>query len=250
MDRDNTIVVKLSGRFFGDPQEPWKVNPLLMFVVMTLEGWVRDSQKRCVVVVVGGGNVIRGRDIPKEFANEMGFRRVVDLMGMLSSRVNGEILYQLFLGTGLMTEHLTSQYGSPDLATQLFTPSKLEVAVDNNNFVVLSSGVEPGVSTDTRAVEIALALGSCLLLKLTTDILGLHEIDPRVNSTAKLLREASYADLANLGAGVVFDSGAIAQAEKGGVKIRILNPPPSKCVKNKLQEALRDHTHFIGTTVG
>ncbi len=243
----DVVVVKLSGRFFENREGNLS---LLTSVVNMLARWAFENRGNRVVTVVGGGNIARGRDVQNDNSVEAREKRYrTDLMGMLSSCVNGITLCQIMCGESLKAKHFTSRYGEPNLFIKLFQIDDVWKAMrDGYKAIVISGGTEPGVSTDTRAVEVAREFGSDTLFKLTHGVLGLHESDPRINTDAPLLDSATYQQLRDLGGGTLFDPGVIKAAEEGELALKILHPCPFGHPYN-LQEALRGGNEFVGTTV-
>lgn len=172
--RYNRIVLKLSGECLASPEQLYG----------TLDQVVRVSRLgTAVAVVVGAGNIIRGRD-------ERQMDRVLaDQSGMLATVINGNRLLAA-LSHQVPVRHLSAlripgfvEYYSVGLART----SLAEGAV-----LVLSGGTgNPFFSTDSAAALRAAELEAQTLLK-GTNVAGVYSADPRQDPNAQLYPRLSY----------------------------------------------------------
>lgn len=181
------VVLKLSGGAFagegGAALEPSRVSFVAAEVADARAAGVQ------VAVVVGGGNVVRGRE-----AAALGWHRAaVDYMGMLATGVNA-----LALKEGL------AQLGAPAAVLSAFDlgeccePYRRERALElleEGATVVFAGGTgRPFFSTDTAAALRACELGADAMLK-ATGVAGVYDRDPKDGGDAKLLSSLSYDDV-------------------------------------------------------
>jgi uridylate kinase len=181
------VVLKLSGGAFagegGAAIEPSRVSFVAAEVAAGREAGAQ------VAVVVGGGNVVRGRE-----AKAMGWPQApVDYMGMLATGVNA-----LALKEGL------TQLGVPAVVLSAFELGEccepyrrdraLELMEEGTTIIFAGGTGRPFFSTDTAAALRACELGADAVLK-GTDVPGVFDRDPDKDADAKLLPTLSYFDV-------------------------------------------------------
>jgi uridylate kinase len=141
-----------------------------------------------IAIVVGGGNVLRGRD-----AQTLNLDRIrADGIGMLATVISGLLLEDTLERSGLHPAHLT--------ALNLFgmvEPYTIPVArsyLDKKRILVLSGGIgSPFFSTDTAAALRACELRASALFK-GTKVDGVYSADPLKNRQAKRYERISYGE--------------------------------------------------------
>jgi uridylate kinase len=143
------------------------------------------DEKVEVSIVIGGGNIVRGRSLNK-FQRE-----TVDSMGMLATAINGLALQDEFRKIGINSVVL-SQINLP-FGIENSSPTNIQKHIENNNVVIFVGGA--GVSyfsTDTIAVINAIITRSDVLLKATkTD--GIYDKDPAKFPEAIHIEKISHA---------------------------------------------------------
>lgn len=142
-----------------------------------------------IVVVVGGGNLIRG----SKFAVAGIDRPTADTMGMLGTMINGLALRSALEHVGIPTRVMTAI-----MAIQVAEPYTRIRAVDHldkGRIVILAGGTgNPYFTTDTAAALRTSETKAEVLLKATS-VDGVYTDDPRVNKNAKLLRTLDPRDM-------------------------------------------------------
>lgn len=139
-----------------------------------------------LALVVGAGNLLRGRD-----AESWGLNRVdADEMGMLFTVANS-----------LMLRNKLNQYGvnatvmTPMLLGGISEVYNRKVAMkylDEGRVVIFGGGIgNPFVSTDYLAVQRAIEIEADMLL-MSKNIDGVYEADPRKDLNAKRYQQLSY----------------------------------------------------------
>ena len=138
-------------------------------------------------LVVGAGNLIRGRDLSD---NPHVARTTADSMGMLATVMNA-----LALRDALQSESLEARVLS---ATEMgafcsqFTHKRAEAELDAGRIVLMAGGTgNPFFTTDTCAALRALETGAEALLK-ATKVDGVFDCDPAVNPGAKRYEHLTY----------------------------------------------------------
>jgi len=141
-----------------------------------------------MAIVVGGGNILRGRDV----ADTVDVRATADQMGMLATMING-----LALMDGLERLGLEARLMSAVSAHQICEPFIRRRALrhqDKGRIVVLAGGTgNPFFSTDTTAALRASELHCEVLLK-ATKVDGVYDRDPMTDGGASRFETLTFRD--------------------------------------------------------
>ncbi len=205
----NKFLLKISGELFSHKGEAISM-PAVLQVAKEIKTLKQKRNK--IAVVVGAGNIIRGRDIPPKFD-----RVTVDYAGMTAAVVNGLVLKAALESINcpaLVDSTLTigSLGGSHQFA-------KVKSAFDDGKVVIMGGTGLPFVSTDTAAVIFALELGAQLVLK-ATKVNGVYDRDPLKSIQAKRFRKISFAEVISRRLEVM-DQAAFVLAAKYNLPIRV-----------------------------
>ena len=153
-------------------------------------------------VVVGGGNIWRGRQAP-------GIERSrADYMGMLATVMNAlalqDALEKLDVPTRVQTAIHMAQVAEP------YIPLRAIRHLEKGRVVIFAGGLgDPFFTTDTAAALRAVEIEADVLLKGThSGVEGVYTDDPRTNPDAELLRNVTYQEIISRGLKVM-DSTAI-----------------------------------------
>ena len=176
------VVLKLSGAAFsGD--EPLGIDPdVVAQIAEQIVAAVREGIQ--VAVVVGGGNMFRGRVLA-----ERGIDRArADYMGMLSTVINclalQDVLEKLGVETRVQTAITMGQVAEP------YIPRRAIRHLEKGRVVIFGAGLgAPFFSTDTCAAQRALEIGAEAVLK-GTQVDGVYDADPRTMPGAVRYRAA------------------------------------------------------------
>lgn len=172
--RHNRILLKVSGECFAR-------EALLESVV----GQAVEARKMGVVVavVVGGGNILRGRQV-------LGLDRVAaDNAGMLATVINGTRLTEA-LRAQVPVSHLSARE-LPGVVRG-YDAGLARDLLNSGKVLVLSGGTSnPFFSTDSAAALRAAELGLSPILK-ATNVAGVYSADPKADKSARLLRRLSF----------------------------------------------------------
>lgn len=140
-----------------------------------------------LAVVVGGGNIFRGRAVPRDTIDQA----TADYMGMVGTLINALALQA----------EIEKQGGECRVQTAL---SMKEVAEDyirrkatshlaKGRIVLFAAGTgNPYFTTDTAAALRALEIGAQVLLKATTHVDGVYTGDPNKDKKAKKLAQVTF----------------------------------------------------------
>jgi uridylate kinase len=138
-------------------------------------------------VVVGGGNIWRGRQAPEID------RTRADYMGMLATVMNAlalqDALEKLHVTTRVQTAVAMAQIAEP------FVPLRATRHLEKGRVVIFAAGLGvPYFSTDTCAAQRALEIGADALLK-GTKVDGVYTADPHLDPTAERYDSIRYVDV-------------------------------------------------------
>jgi len=168
------LLVKLSGEILG-PTLRWS---RLEEVAVLL----REAAERAhLAVVVGGGNLIRGR-------SWRGNRVQADRMGMLATVLNGLALREALEAQGMSCEVMSAMEVE---GLRRYRPEEAKQELSERLLVLVAGTGNPFLSTDTAAALRAAELGAELLVK-ATKVDGVYEDDPQRVPGARRLERLSY----------------------------------------------------------
>src|SRR5690625_2990017 len=194
--RYQRIVLKLSGEALsGD--KGFGLDPK---VVKSIAEEIKEVAELGVeiAVVVGGGNIWRGR-----VGSEMGMERAnADYMGMLATVMNSLALQDSLEMIGIPTRVQTSiemrQVAEP------YIRRKAIRHLEKKRVVIFAAGTgNPYFSTDTTAALRAAEIEADVILMAKNNVDGVCSDDPKINKDAKKYDHLSYMDMLNEGLGVM-----------------------------------------------
>jgi len=137
-------------------------------------------------MVVGGGNMLRGKDIEK-----LGIERVqADYMGMLGTVINAlalqDVLEQLRIPTRVQTAIEMRSVAEPYIRRRALRH------MEKGRVVIFAAGTgSPYFSTDTTAALRAAEMNVDCMVK-GTKVDGIYDSDPKTNAGARLLPDITY----------------------------------------------------------
>lgn len=194
----NRVVLKLSGEALAGEKGHGFDSEILDMIAEEVIEISRLGVE--VAIVVGGGNIWRGR-------SGVGMdRTTADYMGMLATVINALALQDAIENKGLQTRVQTAidmrQIAEP------YIRRKAIRHLEKGRVVIFASGTgNPYFSTDTTAALRAAEIEADVIL-LAKNIDAVYDDDPKTNPSATKLDEISYIDVINQGLGVM-DSTAI-----------------------------------------
>jgi uridylate kinase len=171
-----------------------------------------------LVVVVGGGNLVRGAELAGN-----GIRRVTaDQMGMLSGLINSIAMTDIFESHGLVTRCLSNVYA--EQVAESFSFRLAEKHLEQNRIVIVAGGIgRPYFTHDTAAVSLALELDCEVVLK-ATKVDGVYDKDPAQDSSAQKLDHVSFQQAVEDNGIKVMDKAALGLAMEHNMPLVIFNP--------------------------
>jgi uridylate kinase len=165
-------------------------------------------------VVVGGGNIWRGRQAPGIERNR------ADYMGMLATVMNAlalqDALEKIHVPTRVQTAIQMTQIAEP------FIPLRARRHLEKGRVVIFAAGLGvPYFSTDTCAAQRALEIGAEALLK-GTKVDGVYTADPHVDPSARRFEQIAYVDVLKEGYAVM-DATAISLCMENDLPIVVFD---------------------------
>src|SRR6185369_10468109 len=141
-----------------------------------------------LVLVVGGGNMVRGAEIAGH-----GIRRVTgDQMGMLSGLINSMAMTDIFEAHGVPTRCLSNVYA--EQIAESYSYRLAEKHLQQGRVVIVAGGSgRPYVTHDTAAVMFGLELDCEVVLK-GTKVDGVYDKDPAKFKDAVLIEHMTLHD--------------------------------------------------------
>jgi uridylate kinase len=142
-----------------------------------------------VAVVVGGGNLWRGAPRSREGLD----RATADYMGMLATVMNAlalqDAIEKLGVATRVQTAIEMKQIAEPYIRRKAITH------LEKGYIVIFAAGTgNPFFSTDTTAALRGAEIGAEIILK-ATQVDGVYDSDPQLDSTAKRFAELTYIEV-------------------------------------------------------
>lgn len=190
------VVLKLSGEALaGD--SGFGINPA---VIKSIAVQVKEIAEFGVevAVVVGGGNIWRGK-----IGSEMGMdRATADYMGMLATVMNSlslqDSLEQLGIETRVQTSIEMRQIAEPYIRRRAIRH------LEKKRVVIFAAGTgNPYFSTDTTAALRAAEIEAEVILMAKNNVDGVYSADPRIDQNATKFEELSFLDVIKEGLAVM-----------------------------------------------
>jgi uridylate kinase len=182
------VVLKLSGEALAG-EEGFGINPA---VIKSIAEQVKEVAELDVevAVVVGGGNIWRGK-----IGSEMGMDRAnADYMGMLATVMNSlalqDSLDQLGIETRVQTSIEMRQVAEPYIRRRAIRH------LEKKRVVIFAAGTgNPYFSTDTTAALRAAEIEADVILMAKNNVDGVYNADPVKDKNAVKYDKLSYLDV-------------------------------------------------------
>ncbi len=194
-------LVKISGSYFSE-----HIDSLMKFI--------QNNQKNKLILMVGGGNIVRGRD------SDNSKRLLKDRMGILSTLINAIDLSDKISNLDIKT-YITSPICNEDIINP-YNPLKIKSMMKKNDIqIIICGGLGwcGNVSTDTAMVIRGLEL-SCSWVCKASVVGGVFDSDPNSNINAKLITNLYYEEAIKYDA---YDKSAIFIAKENKLPMLMSN---------------------------
>jgi uridylate kinase len=207
------ILLKISGEAFGGSESS---------VDAVTTAWMADQIAEVaragvsVAVVVGGGNIWRGK------AHEAGGmdRATADYMGMLATVINAlalqDALERIGIASRVQTAIQMQQIAEPYIRRRAMRH------LEKGRVVIFGAGTgNPYFTTDTTAALRAVEIGAGAILK-ATKVDGIYNADPKKDPTATRFAKLDYLQVLQLGLEVM-DNTALTLCMDNALPIVVFN---------------------------
>jgi uridylate kinase len=206
------VLLKLSGEQLAGGDGSGGIDPEFV-------GWLAQEIKKVtaagvqVVIVVGGGNFLRGA----AFAGHGIDRATADYMGMLATVMNGLALKDMLEHSGQPTRLQTNVHMNQ--VAEQFIRLRAIRHLEKGRVVVIAGGLgKPYLTTDTASTSVALELGCDVILK-ATKVDGIYDKDPNKFPGAKKLDSVSFQESVENDNIMVMDKAALGLAMEQNMPI-------------------------------
>jgi uridylate kinase len=198
------VLLKLSGEQLAGKYE-FGVDPDIASLLAREVKKVVDAGCQ-VVMIVGGGNMVRGAEIAGQ-----GIRRVTaDQMGMLSGLINSMAMTDIFEFNDVKTRCLSNIFAQQ--VAESYSYRLAEKHLQKNRVVIIAGGTaRPYVTHDTAAVSFALELDCEVVLK-ASKVQGVYDKDPAQFSDAIKLDHVTFQEAVEDNSIKVMDKAAMGLA--------------------------------------
>lgn len=230
------VLIKFSGEQLAGEHD-FGVDPkIATFLADELK---KATQTGCeVVLVVGGGNMVRGAEIAGN-----GIKRVTaDQMGMLSGLMNAMALTDIFEYEGLPTRCTSNIYA--EQVAESYSYRLAEKHLERGRVLIIAGGLgRPYFTHDTAAVSLALELDCEAVLK-ATKVDGVYDKDPNEHDNAKKFKTLDYQHAVENGAIKVMDKAALGLAMEQSMPVVVFDVMQSGNIEKVIRQ-----TADVGTLV-
>lgn len=213
--RYKRVLLKLSGEQlagdFDNGIDPSLVGKIAEEIKQTLEVGTQ------IVLVVGGGNMVRGANLAGN-----GIKRVTaDQMGMLSGLINAMAVTDIFESKGISTRCLSNVFA--DQVAENYSYRRAIKHLEKGRVLIIAGGTgRPYFTHDTAAVALGLELDCEAVLK-ATKVDGVYDKDPSQHADAKHLPEMSLDEAVSDPAIRVMDKAALGLAAEQKVRVVVFD---------------------------
>ena len=189
---DKKIILKISGEFLGNKDEIFNQSTLQYITEQIAE--VQGLGVK-IGIVVGGGNIIRGR------AASWLEKVTADYCGMMATVINGLVIYCALQKRNIKAQ-LCSAIEIPSIA-KIFSNFDYPRTHKEREILIFVAGTgNPFFTTDTAAALRAVELGADILIK-GTKVEGVYSADPVKDPKAILYKKLKFDEVITKGLAVM-----------------------------------------------
>lgn len=215
MARYKRVLLKLTGELFCKKGKTG-IDFIEVKKVATYLAHLRNVYKIELAIVLGGGNLFRGRDVIDARFD----RAQADYIGMLGTVMNGLALQGELNILGVQSRVMSSLH--IDQACEPYIRLRAIHHIEKGNIVILVGGTgRPFFTTDTTAALLAAELNCEVLLK-GSSVDGVYTADPKIDKDAKIYTSLSFHEALTQGL-MVMDDTAFAVCKRQEIPIIVFN---------------------------
>lgn len=174
-----------------------------------------------LILVIGGGNLVRGAELAEKSAGN-GIKRVTaDQMGMLSGLMNAMALTDIFESEGVTTRCMSNIYVTQ--VAESYSYRLAEKHLERGRVIMVAGGMgRPYFTHDVAAVNLGLELGCDVVLK-ATKVDGVFDKDPVKYDDAVMYDKLSFDEAVKNDAIKVMDKAALGLALEQNMPIVVFD---------------------------
>lgn len=233
--RYKRVLLKLTGELFCEKGK-FGIDSEKVKTVAGYLSHLRKVHKTELAIVLGGGNLFRGRNMIDDKFD----RAQADFIGMLGTVMNGLALQGELNSLGVQSRVMSSLH--IDQACEPYIRLRAIHHIEKGNIVILVGGTgRPFFTTDTTAALLAAELNCEILLK-GSNVDGVYTADPKIDKGAKIYTSLSFHEALTQGL-MVMDDTAFAVCKREKIPIIVFNVNDLKNVERIL------NNERIGTLV-
>ncbi|MFA5169715.1 MAG: UMP kinase [Candidatus Paceibacterota bacterium] len=220
------VLLKIGGEIFGEDGKGVSLPSYMEMAKTIAEIKKKNDIELCIVV--GGGNIFRGRQIGEESFDIA----VAHQMGMVGTVINGLGLEESFEELGVPARMMTAV--KMDTVAEPFFRRKALHHLEKGRIVIFAGGTgNPFFTTDTAAALRACEMNCDLILK-ATNVDGVYDSDPKSNPDAKLYKNVSFKEAIEKNLKVM-DSTAFAMCLENKKPVMVFNIKDLKDISKVLK---------------
>ncbi len=180
------IVLKISGESLKNKKKIFNKN-ILNYLTQEIEKIFKLKTQICIVI--GGGNIFRGRDYKKINIDQI----TADKIGMVSTIINSLILSKYLNSKKIKTIIMSTIY-IPQICDLYNIENAINI-IKNNKILIVASGLgTPLFTTDTASCLRSIEINADILIK-ATQVNGVYNKDPKKNTNNKFFKKISYQEI-------------------------------------------------------
>ena len=209
------VLLKISGEGLCNPGSTGIDGERLSRLAKEIKLVVDLGVQLCVVV--GGGNIVRGRVIAQDSAIE---EVTGHYMGMLATVINALAIQDTLESLGVPTRVQSAV--AVDRVCEKFIRRRAVRHLEKDRVVIFAGGTgNPFVTTDTGAALRAAEIAADVLLK-ATKVDGVYTADPVTDPSATRIDKLTYNEVIDQRLGVM-DVSAVDLCQRNGIPIIVLD---------------------------
>jgi len=214
--KNKRILLKISGEALSGKANDQKYSEKMF---KDIADQIKKLQKKKieVAIVVGGGNLFRGRDL----SGLPGVKRMTaDYIGMLGTVQNSLVLRDYFESQG-MEAYVSSSIGMRRVCNEMMQ-AEVEEHLSSGKIVIFAAGLGAAYfSTDSNAVQRSLEIEADMLVMAKNGVDGIYTADPKTDPKAKKIDRIKAIEVLEQDLKVA-DASAVALAKEHGLTIKVI----------------------------